>query len=106
MSSDAKHRSDTDRAVDMDNIKIDIPKAGAKELNSDQARNSPAKKGAEKSSSNKSSSSADHWSSTADGSLLARATNLIYKKIISPAKDGGLKVIALLIFYFETDVEI
>jgi hypothetical protein len=33
-----------------------------------------------------------HWSTTPDGALLSRATACVYKKIISPAKDGGLKV--------------
>ena len=73
--------------IEMDSITIDIPKASAKDgtLESDiyaSKKCSPSKKD---------SARAVHWSTTADGALLARATNSVFKKLISSSKDGGLK---------------
>jgi hypothetical protein len=73
--------------IEIDSITIDIPKASAK----DSSFESDAYGGKKVSPSKKDSARSAHWSTTPDGALLARATNTVYKKLISPSTEGGLK---------------
>ena len=86
VNSEGFHRADK---LDIDSIGVLVPPSPpsrdtlAKSTVSRPIKSfSPSKKGL----------SSPHWSTTAEGALLSRATTTVYRKIISPAKDGGLKV--------------
>ena len=92
---DAKFQRSPSEKLEIDSIAVDVshprsPAAcAAPKMSPPQPRQSSMKKNQGRE---------PHWSTTPDGALLSRATASVYKKIISPAKDGGLKVscIALL----------
>lgn len=68
--------------LDMDHISIEVPSGGF-----GHTRLSPARAASKK---DQRCRPEPHWSTTADGALLSRATAYVYTKIISSSKDGGL----------------
>lgn len=90
---DAKFQRSPSEKLELDSIAVDVHHPRSPVASCAAPKMSPPAPRARLPSMKKSQGREPHWSTTPDGALLSRATACVYKKIISPAKDGGLKVI-------------
>lgn len=92
--------------LDIDAISVDVDAhmyEAASRAASESKQDSQRKLSLRESSTPKGGVKSPHWSTTPDGALLSQLTTHVYRKVLAPAKEGGLKVKKRIMYSWTVD---